>query len=47
MWWILAIIALVAIGIMLAGVALWLIWQIVRFILNLICSIFFGQGEAF
>lgn len=47
MWWIVCAILLGGIGLMVAGVVLWIAWQIVRFILNLICSLIFGQDEVF
>lgn len=46
-WWIICAILLGGIGLMVAGVVLWIVWQVVRFILNLICFLFFGQDEVF
>lgn len=47
MWALICYIALIAIGVMVGVVALWLAWQIIRLVLNLICGILFGQGEVF
>lgn len=47
MWWLIGYIALIAIGIMVGVVVLWLAWQIIRLVLNIICSIIFGTGEIF
>lgn len=47
MWSLIGFIALIAIVVMVGGVALWVAWQIIRLILNLICYIFFGQDEVF
>ena len=46
-WWIICVILLGTIGIMVAGVVLWLVWQVIRLVLNLICYILFGQDEVF
>lgn len=47
MWSLIGFIALIAIVVMVGGVALWVAWQIIRLILNLICYIIFGQDEVF
>lgn len=47
MWVVICYIALIAIGVMVGVVALWLAWQIFRLALNLICGILFGEGEMF
>ncbi len=47
MWSVICFLLLLAIGIMLGGVALWIAWQIIRLILNLICYVLFGQDEVF
>lgn len=47
MWTLICYIALIAIGVMVGVVVLWLAWQIIRLVLNLICGILFGQGEVF
>lgn len=47
MWSIICFLLLLAIGVMVGVVVLWLAWQIIRLILNLICGILFGEGEAF
>lgn len=47
MWGIICFIFLVAIVVMVGSVFLWLAWQIIRFVLNLICYLLFGQDEVF
>lgn len=47
MWSIICFLFLLAIGVMVGVVVLWVAWQIVRLILNLICGILFGEGEVF
>lgn len=47
MWSIICFLFLLAIGVMVVVVALWVGWQIIRFILNLICGILFGESEVF
>lgn len=47
MWSLIGFIALIAIVVMVGGVVLWVAWQIIRLILNLICYIIFGQDEVF
>ncbi len=47
MWSVICFLLLLGIGVMLAGVALFVAWQIIRFVLNLICYILFGQDEVF
>lgn len=47
MWSIICFLFLLAIGVMVGVVVLWVAWQIVRLILNLICGILFGESEVF
>lgn len=47
MWSVICFMFLLAIGVMVGGVVLWIAWQIIRLILNIICSILFGQDEVF
>lgn len=47
MWPVICFVLLLIIGVMIAVVVLWLAWQIVRFVLNLICYLLFGQDEVF
>ena len=47
MWSVICFLAILAIVGMLAFVALWLVWTIIRFILNLFCAIVFGEEEMF
>lgn len=47
MWSVISFLLLLAIGIMLGVVVLFVAWQIIRFVLNLICFILFGEDEAF
>lgn len=47
MWSIICFLLILAIGAMVAGVVLFVAWQIVRFVLNLVCYLLFGQDEIF
>ncbi len=47
MWSIICFLLLLVIGVMVGGVALFIAWQVIRFILNLFCFILFGQDEVF
>lgn len=47
MWSVICFILLLIIGVIVGSAVLWLAWQIVRFVLNLICYIFLGQDEVF
>lgn len=47
MWSVICFLLLLVIGVMVGVVVLWLAWQIIRLILNLICSVLFGQDEVF
>lgn len=47
MWSIICFLLILAIVVMAAGVVLFIAWQIVRFVLNLVCYLLFGQDEIF
>ena len=47
MWSIICFLLLLVIAVMVGRVVLFLAWQIIRFVLNLICFILFGQDEVF
>lgn len=47
MWSVICFILALAIVIMLALVVLYVAWAIIRFVLNMICALLFGESEMF
>lgn len=47
MWSVICFLLSIGIIVMLAVVALFIAWQVVRFVLNLICYLLCGQDEVF
>lgn len=47
MWSVICFILALAIVVMLAVVVLYVAWAILRFILNMICGLLFGEDEMF
>lgn len=47
MWSVICFLLVLAIGVMVGVVVLWLAWQIIRFVLNLLCFLLFGEDEMF
>lgn len=47
MWSIICFLLILAIVFMVGGVVLFIAWQIIRFVLNLICFLILGEDEMF
>ena len=47
MWSVICFILALAIVVMLAVVVLYVAWAIIRFVLNMICALLFGESEMF
>lgn len=47
MWSEICFLLLLAIVVMIGGVVLFIVWQIIRYALNLICFFLFGEDEIF
>lgn len=47
MWSIICFLLILAIAVMVGGVVLFIAWQIIRFVLNLICFLLLGEDEMF